>query len=121
MKIKFDQYTSVQQEASLRFDTLFIAMVEGKKSITLDPNESKSGRVLVGLVSTGPIGAIATAITEDDFSNPKAFEYTFSKNDNEVKVVLSRSITAIGSCVEVISPDDSKIEILRVVTPEQCE
>jgi len=112
---------SVQQEASLRFDTLFIAKVESKKSITLDPNESKSGRVLVGLVSTGPIGAIATAITEDDFSNPKAFEYTFSKNDNEVKVVLSRSITAIGSCVEVISPDDSKIEILRVVTPEQCE
>ena len=50
---------SVQQEASLRFDTLFIAKVESKKSITLDPNESKSGRVLVGLVSTGPIGAIA--------------------------------------------------------------
>ncbi len=76
--------------------------------------------MLVGLLSAGPIGAIATANTEEGFSHPKAFEYILNVNANKNKLVTSRSIVDIGECVEVISPDESSIEILRVVSPENC-
>lgn len=112
---------NVERTSPLRFDLLFLATVEERKDITLKANESQSGRVLVGLMSAGPIGAIATANTEDGFSHPKAFEYTLLVNTEETKVVISRSIAKIGNCVEVISPDESKIELLRVVSSESCE
>ena len=110
----------VKQTSPISFETLFIGKVENRNEITLEPNESKSGRVLVGLVSAGPIGAIATANTEDGFSDPKAFEYTLSLNENVSKMIVSRSIAEVGSCVEVISPDASEIEILRVVVLNLC-
>jgi hypothetical protein len=71
-------------------------------------------------VSAGPIGAIATANTEGGFSDPKAFEYTLSLNENVSKLIVSRSIAEVGSCVEVISPDVSEIELLRVVALNLC-
>jgi hypothetical protein len=110
----------VKQTSPISFDTLFISRVEGRKEITLEPNESKSGRVFVGLISAGPIGAIATANTEEDFSDPKAFEYTLSIQAKTTKVIVSRSIAEVGSCVEVISPDDSEIELLRVISLDHC-
>lgn len=111
----------VERKTQLGFDSLFFAIVDNRTSITLEPNESKVGRVLVGLVSGGPIGAIATANTEEDFSHPKAYEYVLHTNLNESKTIISRSIVDIGSCVEVISPDESVIEVLRVVLQENCK
>lgn len=111
----------VERKTKLRFDSLFFAKVDGRKSIMLEPNESKTGRILVGLVSAGPVGAIATANTEEGFSQPKAFEYDLYTNSNERKIITSRSIVDVGSCVEVISPDESDIELLRVVSVENCE
>ena len=110
----------VKQISPIRFETLFFAKVENRNEITLEPNESKSGRVLVGLVAAGPIGAIATANTEEGFSDPKAFEYTLSLNQNVSELIVSRSIAEVGNCVEVISPDASEIELLRVVALNLC-
>lgn len=111
----------VARKSPLSFDTLFIAKVKDKKSITLAPNESKSGRMLVGLLSAGVVGAIATANTEDGFSEPKAFEYILTLPEtNDTRTVVSLSITDIGSCVEVISPDNSRIELLRVIPENKC-
>ena len=87
----------------------------------LKANESKSGRALVGLLSAGVIGAIAAANTEEGFSEPKAYEYKFAIGSNDLRVIFSRSIVEIGSCVEVISPDESEIEILKVVGANYCE
>ncbi|MEH6544112.1 MAG: hypothetical protein V7721_09230 [Porticoccaceae bacterium] len=111
---------NVERTSPLRFDKLFIATVEERIRITLEPNESKSGRVLVGLISAGPIGALATANTEEGFSDPTAFKYTLSVDTNETKLIVSRSIAEIGNCVEVISPDESKLELLRVIPLENC-
>lgn len=110
----------VKQKSQVSFDTLYVSKVVSRKEITLKPNESKSGRILVGLISAGPVGAIATANTEKGFSEPKAFEYTLSLQSGKVNLVISRSIAEIGNCVEVISPDDSEIELLRVISSEQC-
>lgn len=111
----------VQRTAPLSFDTLYIGTVEGGQKVTLEPNESKTGRVLVGLVSAGPIGAIATANTEEGFSNPIAYKYTLSLASEEDKTVVSRSLVDTGSCVEVVSPDESNIELLIVVPSSRCE
>lgn len=112
---------NVERTSQLQFERLYFAKVEGRKNIILEANESASGRIMVGLLSAGPIGAIATANTEEDFSRPKAFEYTLGVNTNETKVVISRSIADIGSCVEVISPDNSDLELLRIVKAESCQ
>ena len=45
----------VKQTSPLSLETLFIAEVVHKQDVILDPNESKSGRVLVGLLSAGII------------------------------------------------------------------
>lgn len=111
----------VQRTAPLGFDTVFIGRVEGSEKVTLEPNESKAGRVLVGLVSAGPIGAIATANTEQGFSNPMAYKYTLSLSSSEHKTVVSRSVVDTGSCVEVVSPDQTSIELLIVVPYSRCE
>ncbi|RMJ01925.1 hypothetical protein DOQ08_02711 [Marinobacter litoralis] len=66
----------VKRTHPIIFSPLFIAKVEGIREVILEPNESKSERVLVGLIFAGPLGAIATANTEEGFSKPKAFEYT---------------------------------------------
>lgn len=58
----------LERKTLLEFDTLFFATVKDRRSITLEANESMSGRVLVGFLAAGPIGAIATANTEDDLS-----------------------------------------------------
>ncbi len=112
---------NVERKAELRFDSLFFAKVGSRKNIVLEPNESKAGRVLAGLFTAGPIGAIATANTEKGFSQPKAFEYDLYINLNETKTIISRSVVDVGSCVEVISPDESDLELLRVVSAENCE
>ena len=110
----------VEQTASITFKTLFFAKVTSRMEITLEPNESRLGRVLVGFWAAGPIGAIATATTEEGFSEPKAYEYSLLRNSNESQMVISRSIAEIGSCVEVISPDASGIELLMGVAPNLC-
>lgn len=112
---------NVERTSKLQFERLYFAKVEGRNDVILEANESKSGRIMVGLLSAGPIGAIATANTEEGFSDPKAFEYTLGLNTNETKVVISRSIADIGSCVEVISPDSSDLELLRIVKAEICQ
>jgi hypothetical protein len=111
----------VRQTDSLSFDTLFIGKVEDSHKVLLEPNESKAGRIIVGLVSAGPICAIATANTEEGFSNPVAYEYTLSLATDKVGTVVSRSLVDVGSCVEVVSPDDSNLELLIVVPSSQCE
>ena len=110
----------VEQTAPITFKTLFFAKVTSRMEITLEPNESRLGRVLVGFWAAGPIGAIATATTEEGFSEPKAYEYSLLRNSNESQMVISRSIAEIGSCVEVISPDASGIELLMGVAPNLC-
>ena len=112
---------NVERKTDLRFDSLFFAKVNSRKSVAIEPNESKAGRVFVGLISAGPIGAIATANTEEGFGQPKAFEYDLYINSDESKTIISRSIVDVGSCVEVISPDGSDIELLRVVSVAKCE
>jgi|TARA_B100000959_G_C14766209_1_gene535528 hypothetical protein len=111
---------SVKRKSTLAFETLFIAEVIGKRQIILEANESLSGRALVGLLSGGVIGAVAAANVEDGFSNPKAFSYTLAINEQETHEIVSYSVVDIGACVEVISPDDSSIEILRVVPSKNC-
>lgn len=111
----------VKQTAPLSFDTLFIGEIGARKNIVLEPNESKAGRVFVGLISAGPVGAIATANTEEGFSEPKAYEYSLLLASDESKIVVSRSMVEIGSCVEVVSPDESDLELLLVISAENCE
>lgn len=111
----------VKRTSPLSFDTLFIGKVEERRNVTLEPNESKAGRVLVGLISAGPIGAIATANTEEGFSDPMAYEYTLSLISDENRTVVSRSIVEADSCVEVVSPDDSDLELLIVISAKYCE
>tara|TARA_B100000767_G_C19632939_1_gene479115 strand:- start:52 stop:495 length:444 start_codon:yes stop_codon:yes gene_type:complete len=111
----------VKRTAPLSFETRFIGKVEERRNITLEPNESKAGRVLVGLISAGPIGALATANTEEGFSDPTAYEYKLSLISDENETVVSRSIVETGNCVEVISPDESDIELLIIISAKRCE
>lgn len=111
----------VERESPLVFDRLFFAKVESREAVTLEPNESMSGRVLVGLVSAGPVGAVATANTEEGFSEPKAYEYRLQISADERRVIVSRSIADEGECVEVISSGKSDLELLRVVAESSCD
>lgn len=112
---------NVERKSKLRFDSLFFGKVESRKVLTLEPNESRSGRAFVGLLSAGPFGAVAAATTEDNFSEPMAYEYMLRIDDSESKSVVSRSVANEDDCVEVISTDESEMELLRVVSPEFCE
>ena len=111
----------LRRTAPLNFDTLFVGKVEARRAVTLQPNESMAGRVLVGLVSAGPIGAIGTANTERDFSTPRAYEYALSFNSSEKRTVMSRSIVETESCVEVVSSDESDFKLLIVVAADRCD
>lgn len=112
--------TPVTQERIPTFDTLFIAHVESREDVVLKPNESKAARLAIGLLSGGIVGVVGTARTEKNFSKPKAFEYLLSTADGEERSIVSRSSVDAGSCVEVISPDDSEIEVLRKIELENC-
>ena len=99
---------------------MFTAVVEHREVVILEPTESKGGRIFVGLISAGPVGAIATANTEEGFSQPKAYKYLLNNGYDKQKTIISRSIVNVGACVEVISPDDSDIEILKISEEEKC-
>ena len=111
---------NVREESNPEFETLFIAKVVGKKQVTLEANESKSGRALVGFLAGGIIGAIAASDTEEGFSSPQAFSYTLNINQEGTREVLSYSLVDIGECVEAISPDNSSIEILMAIPLKNC-
>ena len=110
----------LERKPGSAFNSLFYAKVVDKKPVVLEANESKSGRVLVGLLSAGVVGAIATATTEDGFSEPKAFSYTLLEGDQKPRTIVSYSVVSTGDCVEAISPDDSAIDILRVAPSADC-
>ena len=111
----------VKRTTPLEFQSLFFAKVDSREATILEPNESKSGRVLVGLISAGLIGAVATANTEEGFSEPKAYEYRLLVQGDEYKYLISRSIVSEGKCVEVISSGESNPAILRTVTESNCD
>lgn len=110
----------IKQKSQVQFDTLYFAYVKERKKITLEANESKAGRVMVGLISAGPVGAIATANTEEGFSEPTAFKYTLTQIANKENTVISRSFVEPGDCVEVVSTDSTEIELLIAVPEAKC-
>jgi hypothetical protein len=111
---------SVERKSELSFKTLFIGKVLKKTPITLAPNESSSERALVGFLAGGVIGAVATADTEKGFNEPKAFKYTLKTKNQETRDITSYSVVNQNDCVEVISPDDTGVEILRILPLANC-
>ena len=110
----------LQRNSAIDLKTLFTASITSREPVVLEANESKSDRVMIGFLAAGPIGAIATASTEEDFSSPKAFNYTFTLTDGSKVNVKSFSMVEVGECAEVISPNDSDIEIVRGVERDKC-
>ncbi len=113
--------TPVIHKESPTFETLFYGQVLSRKEVVLDANESMAKRVAIGLLSGGIVGAIGTANTEEGFSEPKAFEYILSTREAEQEKIVSRSIVDVSSCVEVISPDQSEIDLLIKVDSKKCD
>ncbi|MDB9953393.1 hypothetical protein OAD57_08410 [Porticoccaceae bacterium] len=109
----------LQEKQSIVFERLFVGIVNSKESIVLAPSESKSDRVLIGFLALGPIGAIATANTEGEFSRPSASRYKITLEANKDREVVSYSSVDVGDCVEVIST--TSLEVLRVIVdPHGC-
>jgi hypothetical protein len=110
----------VRRTAPVAFDSLFLAKVIERNMIVIAANESKNSRMLVGFLAMGIIGAIATSATEDDFSQPTVFEYKLQTVNKDFKTIKSRSIAEVGRCVMVISTNETKLDLLRVVEAQQC-
>lgn len=110
----------VKQTSTPVLSAMFSGMIEGRSKVILEPNESRANRVAVGFAFVGPVGAVATAVTEDGFSEPGAYRYNIRQGTGEQKAVVSRSVVEIGRCVEVISPDASDLDVLMVIASDRC-
>lgn len=102
----------VKQESAIKLNTLFSAKIIQRKAVAIQATEKKSERVIIGLVTGGVVGAIATANTEKDFSKPKAFEYLLQLSNGEERTVTSRSINEVGQCVSVLKSGETPMNIL---------
>lgn len=108
-----------ETEIPKKEDTL-IGVILDKQAVTLEPNESKAARVGVGLLGAGIIGGISSAVTEDDFSEPKAWQYVIKSLDDQNTVLISRSIMNLGDCVEVVSYEVEALPIMKAGPTEAC-
>jgi len=113
--------TSVELEQAAKLQPLFYARVIDKSSIVLAANESLSERVLVGLVTGGVVGAVATASTEENFGKPLAFRYELNINGkSKVEVVDSFSDVEQSACVKVLKSSESKALLLLLTKKSFC-
>lgn len=112
---------SLERKSEIQFTPLFVGQVKEVKEIQLDAFASKSEHVMAGFLLAGIPGLILTMDTEDDYGSPKGYEYIMNTAGTERSAkVVSYSYAKAGSCVEVISPDDSKVELLRKLPEERC-
>jgi len=47
--------------------------------------------------------------------------YSLLLAPDESKIIVSRSVVEVGSCVEIVLPDESDLELILVVSDEKCE
>jgi len=111
----------VKQNKQFVLTPLFYAKVLTKTPVELTANESKTNRILVGLVTAGIVGAIATANTESGFSTPKAFAYDLIADGQAlISHFNSFSDIAKGTCVKVIKMSNAKLVLLSPVAKSLC-
>jgi len=111
----------LRRKESVVIEPLFYATIVNKVPIELEENESMAGRVLIGLATSGLVGAVATAYTEPGFSRPKAFDYEMLVDGTTNKEkFISFSDVANGSCVRVFYTSGTKMKLLRVTKPIEC-
>ena len=111
---------NLERKSKLSFETLFIGKVTQKTATTLVGEEKGSDRAIIGFLAGGVVGAIAASNTEGGLDQPKAFKYTVNTNGQETREIVSYSVVNIADCVEAISPDDSEIEVLQILSPGNC-
>ena len=103
----------VKRQNKLVLQQLFYAEVVGKESISLASNESMTGRVLIGLISAGLVGAIATANTEPGLSSSVAWRYDLIiDGETKIRKINSFSDVKIDSWVKVIKASGTSMLLL---------
>lgn len=113
--------TSVELEQAPKLQPLFYARVIDKSFIVLEANESLSERVLVGLVTGGVVGAVATASTEENFGKPLAFRYELIiDGKDKIEIVDSFSDVEQTACVKVLKSSESKALLLLLAKKSFC-
>ena len=108
----------LKRDSNTTFDTLFFGTVADKTSTTLDANKMAIERFANRLSGGGQFDALGRR--DPKFDKPSGFFYAVKIPNGETRKVLSPSAVDIGTCVEVISVDESEVEILRVSRPEKC-
>ncbi|MFC4273081.1 hypothetical protein GQF03_07820 [Sneathiella chungangensis] len=108
----------LERNSNTTFDTLFFGTVISKTNTSLDVNELATTRLANRAFAGGQWDSLGRR--DSKFEEPSGFFYSVKTAEGEMQKVLSPSVVEIGSCVEVISIDESEVEILRVSPPEKC-
>lgn len=110
----------LERDPDIAFTTLFFGTVVQKSKTPLDVDEPALNRFANRFFAGEPIDTLGRGDEKNRFDEPSGYFYMIKISDGSINRILSSSAVDIGSCVEVISSDDTKIEILQVVPQEKC-
>lgn len=99
---------------------LGVARVLSAEAASAQTGESKSGRIVLGLIAGGVTGALIGASAEGDLGTANLSRYQLELPDRSTATVTSFSIVAIGDCVIVSRVGDKPERILERTDPTQC-
>lgn len=97
-----------------------IGKVLDREPVVIKGDESLASRIVVGTVSAGIIGGVATAITEPGFTKSTAWLYHIKNPNGEYISLVSRSIIEEGDCTSIKKYTVSELPILRREEPNVC-
>jgi hypothetical protein len=109
---------NLKRKTDPAFNTLFFGTVIEKEESDLDVNKDAATRFTTRMFAGGSRNALGQP--DRRFEEPSGYIYTIEARNGSIRKILSPSSAKLGSCVEVISIDDTEIEILHVVLDKKC-
>lgn len=109
---------NLERKTDPAFNTLFFGTVIEREESDLDINEDGATRFTTRMFAGGSRNSLGQH--DRRFEEPSGYFYSIEDRSGSIRKVLSPSLAKPGSCVEVISIDDTEIEILHVVSEKKC-